>query len=104
MSLCVRKDCYMDAAQTKRLICDIFERVLRTRIETGSSGGCTPQPEVPAPPNPTQLGALCRLSARIQYLLDLLDCEANSPDPETQALCCAQAYADYRAVVAACPP
>ncbi len=63
--------------------------------------GCEPEPQLPDPPGvTTKAGDLCRLLARINYLLALLCCEANAPDPE---VCCDNAYEDYRRAHAACP-
>lgn len=64
-------------------------------------GACDPLPALPAPPGvTTAAGDLCRLIVRLNYLVALLACEANAPDPE---ICCDDARETERRAHTACP-
>lgn len=62
--------------------------------------GCEPEPEKVFSGTPTVCGELCRLNARLQYLLDLLACET---DPGSSDECCDKAYKRYCKAFDACP-
>ena len=50
--------------------------------------GCDPEPEKAIKPPKTQLEALCRLNARLAYLIAIIACGDDQR-------CCDQAYEDY---------
>jgi len=77
---------------------DHIERLTALDVLAAPSG-CETQPAKtdPVPPSPER--ELCQITARLEYLLALIACEAQV----NPALCCAEAYETYCKAWDACP-
>ena len=79
---------------------------LEQHVQSFASGGeCQVIAEKQFPGIPTVEGEICRLTARIQYLTAVLNCEGQQfpPDPERLKMCCAAAADSYCTAFDACP-
>lgn len=80
-----------------RVLCDLSD--VCARLEVLASGcPCDLVPAKDFPGTGTVLGDLCRVNARLQYLVDVLKCEMNG-----SVTCCQDAADDYCTAFDKCP-
>lgn len=87
--------------QTQILVTMINTRAYLEECFTTAGSYCDVVPEKQFSGSPTVQGEACRVAARAQYLIDILECELSGVNQEE---CCKKAERDYCAAFDACPP